>query len=31
MWDAKKLGGSIKHGIVNPDLIKERQNCNFDQ
>ncbi len=31
MWDAKILGGSIQRGIVNPDLIKERQNCDFNQ
>ena len=29
-WDAKKLGGSIKRGIVNPDLQEERDNLTFD-
>ena len=26
-----KLGGSIKHNIVNPDLIAERSKLAFDQ
>lgn len=30
-WDATLLGGSIKRDIVNPDLIEERQKCNFDK
>ena len=30
-WDAKLLGGSIKRGIVNPDLQKERDTCAFDK
>jgi hypothetical protein len=30
-WDAKKLGGSWKRGIVNPDLEEERKKCTFDQ
>ena len=30
-WDAKKLGGSIKRGIVHPDLQKERDSCTFDK
>jgi len=25
------IGGSIKNKIVNPDLIEERKNCDFDQ
>ena len=25
------MGGSIKRGIVNPDLLEERAKCNFDQ
>ena len=29
-WDAEKLGGSIKRGIVNPDLIEERSWTAFD-
>ena len=29
-WDAKKLGGSIKRGIVHPDLQAERDKCSFD-
>jgi hypothetical protein len=30
-WDAKTLGGSIKRGIVNPDLQAERDACAFDK
>ena len=30
-FDPKILGGSLKRGIVNPDLLEERQKCNFDQ
>ena len=30
-FDPKVLGGSIKRGIVNPDLIEERAKCAFDQ
>ena len=30
-WDAKLLGGSIKRGIVNPDLQQERDSCAFDK
>ena len=30
-WDAKRLGGSIKRGIVNPDLIEEREKLAFDR
>ena len=30
-FDPKILGGSVKRGIVNPDLIEERNKCNFDQ
>ena len=30
-WDATKFGGSIKHNIVNPDLIEERAKSNFDK
>jgi len=29
-WDPS-LGGSIKHDIVNPDLVKERQKLAFDK
>ena len=29
-WDAKKLGGSIKREIVNPDLQEERDKLTFD-
>ena len=29
-FDPKKLGGSIKRGIVNPDLLEERANRQFD-
>ena len=29
-WDAVKLGGSIKRGIVNPDLQEERDKRIFD-
>ena len=30
-FDTALLGGSIKRGIVNPDLLEERKNLNFDQ
>jgi|LauGreDrversion4_2_1035121.scaffolds.fasta_scaffold145775_3 hypothetical protein len=30
-WDANKLGGSVKRNIVNPDMIEEREKCNFDK
>ena len=30
-FDPKVLGGSVKRGIINPDLLEERQKCNFDQ
>ena len=30
-FDPKILGGSVKRGIVNPDLLEERAKCNFDQ
>ena len=30
-WDASVLGGSMKRGIVNPDLVEERAKCTFDQ
>ena len=30
-FDPEVLGGSMKRGIVNPLLIKERAKCNFDQ
>ena len=30
-FDPKVLGGSVKRGIVNPDLIEERKKCDFDQ
>lgn len=30
-FDPKVLGGSMKRGIVNPDLAEERKNCDFDQ
>ena len=30
-FDPKILGGSVKRGIVNPDLHEERQKCDFDQ
>lgn len=29
-FDPKVLGGSIKRGIVNPELIEERKNLNFN-
>ena len=29
-WDAAKLGGSMKRGIVNPDLLEERAKRAFD-
>ena len=30
-FDPRVLGGSVKRGIVNPDLVEERKKCNFDQ
>jgi hypothetical protein len=30
-WDAELLGGSMKRGIVNPDLQEERDQCAFDK
>jgi acyl-CoA oxidase len=30
-FDPKTMGGSIKRGIVNPDLLEERAKCTFDQ
>lgn len=30
-FDPKILGGSVKRGIVNPDLVEERNKCDFDQ
>ena len=30
-FDSKILGGSVKRGIVNPDLLEEREKCDFDQ
>ena len=30
-WNAKLLGGSVKRGIVNPDLLEEQKKCNFDK
>ena len=30
-FDTKVLGGSVKRGIVNPDLVEEREKCDFDQ
>ena len=29
-FDPTVLGGSIKRGIVNPDLAEERKNVSFD-
>lgn len=29
-FDSSVLGGSVKRGIVNPDLLEERAKCNFD-
>ena len=29
-FDPAVLGGSIKRGIVNPDLVEERARCAFD-
>ena len=29
-FDPKILGGSVKRGIVNPDLGEERKKCDFD-
>ena len=30
-FDPQILGGSLKRGIVNPDLLEERAKCTFDQ
>ena len=30
-FDASVLGGSVKHKIVNPDLLDERAKCDFDK
>ena len=30
-FNPKVLGGSVKRGIVNPDLLEERAKCDFDQ
>ena len=30
-FDPKVLGGSVKRGIVNPDLLEERAKSNFNQ
>ena len=30
-FDPKILGGSLKRGIINPDLQEERDKCNFNQ
>ena len=30
-FDPKVLGGSVKRGIVNPDLAEERAKCDFDK
>ena len=30
-FDPQVLGGRVKRGIVNPDLLEERAKCNFDQ
>ena len=30
-FDQKALGGSVKRGIVNPDLLEERAKCDFNQ
>ena len=30
-WDAKKLGGSVRLDIVNPDLLEERAKLAFDK
>jgi hypothetical protein len=30
-FDPKVLGGSVKRGIFNPDLLEERAKCNFNQ
>lgn len=30
-FDPKILGGSVKRGIVNPDLLEERAKCDLDQ
>jgi len=31
VFDPEVMGGSIKRGIVNPLLIKERARCSFDK
>ena len=31
VFDPKELGGSIKRRIVNPDLVEEREKCDFDR
>ena len=30
-FDPKVLGGSVRRGIVNPDLLEERQKWNSDK
>ena len=30
-FDPAVMGGSVKRGIVNPDLAEERARCDFDQ
>lgn len=30
-FDPAVLGGSVKRGIINPDLLEERAKCDFDQ
>ena len=30
-FDPNVLGGSVKRGIVNPDLLEEREKVDFDQ
>ena len=30
-FDPLIMGGSIKRGIVNPDILEERAKCNFDK
>ena len=30
-FNPEVLGGSMRLGIVNPDLIEERNKCNFDR
>lgn len=31
VFDPKELGGSIKRKVMNPDLVEEREKCNFDR